>query len=692
MVSIFLQCTQKELIDALLLRYQPLHKENDRQVGQGYYHYPKKEKKKSRYITEPLPQLIDMQERILFNVQGIQERQKMIKETVVSYAKTIEDYIDYTHWFTTRKTSKNTVGNLLRDHTDEAGIWFYESPLEKTKLHVRHSPSPYFIHLDIEKAYPSLSEERLYYKLLEIFNDQRNIVPFDTATLREFQKSVALMTHLLTYDNHLATGSPASPYLFHTTLANLDEEIFAALNGFPLLGTTYTRYLDDLIISFSHIDTPSFHEFSKLYNWLWQIYDDLLTDDDKLIFEKDIIHLPMLLRFLQKFFVADTLEFSDDSWKDQIKEMLLKMRELLSSLKSVFQSLTIFYKDKIQNPSESDYQDIDDFFYILYETYHRISQNINKSLHDTIGILDRYKRLIDKQEAQYPLDIEDISRTLQKVIRNDWRKVNRAKIETRTPRSPTIKRMLWLGITKDGIITVPREAIEEKIAFYRKILLWEMPAPRNLTHIETGWIDHWKVFVSIQGYKKYIVKVKAINPSMPTSRVMRTMKFIFSKKEREAFRKIEMMCLDRFGISLKEAYDLLWTQDKQKPASSGNNHPPFINENDIPVDDRDIPWELAEYNKLWLESQEFYDYCDLIGYYDFIDENNTPLDERDIPWEDAAENQVGEDERPSTRQEHEKMVNNKQGCDIDLNTYSIYNGYRHGLSGDNNDSGDDIPF
>lgn len=72
-VSTFLQLTQTDLIEALLLRQVPLHKAENRTIGQGYYHYPKKEKAKSRYITEPLPVLRTIQERIVSTVQQVEE-------------------------------------------------------------------------------------------------------------------------------------------------------------------------------------------------------------------------------------------------------------------------------------------------------------------------------------------------------------------------------------------------------------------------------------------------------------------------------------------------------------------------------------------------------------------------------------------------------------------------------------------
>lgn len=153
------------------------------------------------------------------------------------------------------------------------GIDFYENPYQKTVLHTRFSEDPYFIHLDIEKAFPSLSEKKIYEYLLTLLASQHAISPFNALSKQEFQKAIAVISHLLTYNNHLATGSPASPFLFHTILAQLDKDILSTLSSLPLEGTIYTRYLDDIIISFSHISTPASQELKKQFVQLVSIYE-----------------------------------------------------------------------------------------------------------------------------------------------------------------------------------------------------------------------------------------------------------------------------------------------------------------------------------------------------------------------------------------------------------------------------------
>lgn len=111
--------------------------------------------------------------------------------------------------------------------------------------------------IDIAHAYKSLSEDRLFLKLQEILKDQYELAPFNSLTPLEIQKATAILTHMLTYKNYLATGAPTSPFLFHKSLEGTDRDIIHVLGSMPIEKPTYTRYLDDIIITFSLIHTPT---------------------------------------------------------------------------------------------------------------------------------------------------------------------------------------------------------------------------------------------------------------------------------------------------------------------------------------------------------------------------------------------------------------------------------------------------
>lgn len=135
---------------------------------------------------------------------------------------------------------------------------FEESPYQKVALHRdAHDSTPYRIKMDIAHAYKSLSEEKLFIQLQKLLKSQYPLPPFNALTPLETQKATAILTHLLTYKNSLATGAPTSPYIFHKTLESTDKEIIQVLESLPLEKPTYTRYLDDIIITFSRINTPT---------------------------------------------------------------------------------------------------------------------------------------------------------------------------------------------------------------------------------------------------------------------------------------------------------------------------------------------------------------------------------------------------------------------------------------------------
>lgn len=582
-VSTFLQCTQAELVEALLLRQAPLDTQWNRTIGQWYYHYPKKEKKKSRYITEPLPVLRNLQEKILFMIQGAHERQMSMKDELAWYA--------HLQWY---------WADQLLPLRSRPWAGFYETPEEKTRLHIRHTPSPYFIHLDIAKAFPSLSEAKVYTTLLHIFRDQRNIKPFHLLETREFQKAIVIMAHLLSYDQHLATGSPASPYLFHTTLAHLDKQIFDALDSLPLEWVTYSRYLDDIIISFSRILSPTLSELSRTTSELHELYTILQKKSEEeavaCLFAPELLGLPLLLKRINVFFHTDTIQHSDTWTKKTIRLYLSDLRTLLASYKSVFTDLL---QNEFTAPLSSDTPQLNHehqvLFHKLYQSIFYFGQSISKSIHTTIGNLDRYKRMNDASASDYGVTMETVNGIVQELIQHDGRTINKEKIDSRYPDSPTIKKMLWLGITKDGKITIPRNTIAAKIAFYHDILSGKEEPPRHLRHGETWGLDYRKIFTSIQWYKEYVIKIKRPDASLPKGRIMRHMKDVFSKKEREEFRKIENLCAQYFNIPLEDAFKIFFAPKEEQPRSKAQSD--HGNEKDAPVDERFIPREDAPYNQ-----------------------------------------------------------------------------------------------
>lgn len=613
-VSTFLQSTKQEIIEALILRQTPVSRPDGGKVTwAGYVHHPKKEQRKTRYITEPLPQLREIQDKILFFIQALEDRNEEMRQELHLYARW--------QW--------HKIDSLIQDR---ATMWikFDESPIRKVNIHRRaHEAPPYFIKLDIAHAYSSLSEERLAAELQEILKSQFTIAPFKTLSPQELQRTLALLAHFLCYDNHLATGSPASPFIFHKALEKTDKEVTQFLSTLPIENAVYTRYMDDAGISFSHILTPTSTEIGQFFNSLVELYESIGEKDGLEV----ATELRTLLRDLDRFFMWTEIYISDSYSKKYIRWQVLQLRWILLAFKEVLFHWSDHARDKaiayIDSGAAEYTEKMDKFtalrlFHITQKTINGIesySKTMVARIHCTIGRLDRYKRMLDKTEPNYLITKEKIEKELIRIFTKEWRPINVSKSVSRLPNSPAMNKMLGLGINNKGDITIPRKQIKEKLRMYIDILTGKLPIPYHLKHKETDTLDYRKVIASLQGYKEYILTIKWFNKKLkrvPRMRIMRHMLTIFSKEERIMITEIETICAKHFGNTVKEMYDLLFAGrnlEKAMALDEGEEGPP---------DERDIPWELAESNRPLGEDEEG---------------NIIPIDIRDIPWEDSENSQ-----------------------------------------------------
>lgn len=77
---------------------------------------------------------------------------------------------------------------------------------------------------------------------------------------------------------------------------------------------------------------------------------------------------------------------------------------------------------------------------------------------------------MDTQASHYPISLQSISHELQRVMENDGRPVSNEKIHLYYPHSSTLKKMLGIGFDHTGKITIPRDLIAKKIAFYQRMI------------------------------------------------------------------------------------------------------------------------------------------------------------------------------------------------------------------------------
>ncbi|MDR0650819.1 MAG: hypothetical protein LBG59_05480, partial [Candidatus Peribacteria bacterium] len=126
----------------------------------------------------------------------------------------------------------------------------------------RHRDHPYLITLDLKDAFPSVNTKRIYTNLKGALRHALDIwAPLlqgedEQVTAQNKQLFLRALTHLCVLENELPQGAPTSPQIQHIVMSKTDNEIEKLLpEFFGHYRAVYSRYVDDLAISFSQYPT-----------------------------------------------------------------------------------------------------------------------------------------------------------------------------------------------------------------------------------------------------------------------------------------------------------------------------------------------------------------------------------------------------------------------------------------------------
>ena len=129
---------------------------------------------------------------------------------------------------------------------------------------IMHNAQPHLnklaiIKMDIKDFFPSITRTRIY----DIFKKYNN-----------FSYEYAyILSHLVTYNNSLPQGAPTSPFLANICANGLDfkiNKLIEVINKKQNMNITYTRYADDITISFDK-------KFN--YDYILNIITDIIFDE-----------------------------------------------------------------------------------------------------------------------------------------------------------------------------------------------------------------------------------------------------------------------------------------------------------------------------------------------------------------------------------------------------------------------------
>lgn len=476
--STILECTAWDLYGVLAMRRQWYKKIWNRDSIDWYYFYKKDDRGKERIVTEPTLPLKLLQNKILENIRAILDHKQ---HTFVWLEKYGVYYSD---------EDKEIVWTTLAE-------W----PYTKINQHLQHTPNPYFINIDIKSAYESTHEDKIYttlHNFLQYGSKQHMSSVLKNLSTIQIQKVTSILCELVTFDKHLALGASTSPFLFHTIMKHSDRNIRDTLALLPLKNTIYTRYCDDMHISFEHIETSTISDietFKKRLETYYSIFSNEIIYETHLLWFTD--YLTSLVAFLQN----ENPNLADEYSKQYTRKIIWEIRIQLQSISVLIPSLA--EKTYSRMPDNKDKKGCIRMQHEIITLQWISSENIVK----LIWLLDQYKRKIDKVSYKEEYTKESIRDRICSVLEAEWRPVQKEKTAIYSPHTATTKKILGVWITPDKKITIPKKKVIDKVSYYNSIISWVIKTPKKYS--KWDWtIDYKKIQASVLWYIQYMREIQ----------------------------------------------------------------------------------------------------------------------------------------------------------------------------------------
>ncbi len=253
-----------------------------------------------------------------------------------------------------------------------------------------HRYNPYLITMDIKNSYPSIDTHRVYVNFKWAFP----LHVWTPILQSEEDKDLFIraVTHLCVAENQLPQWASTSMQIQNIVMRWFDTKIEKKL--LELLGSDmiYSRYADDLTISFPHYNT-------------YEVLKEKLLDYENNLLKPTKETIQELMQKFQwdVFIITDNFEFK------------------------YLQTKIIDIKEKLQTSR---------WKWIISE----------EELYKYIWIINGFK----KQIRYSKWNVVDITNELIKIIGWEWRTVNLRKLKTWTPQSNTEREINWLTFDRNG--------------------------------------------------------------------------------------------------------------------------------------------------------------------------------------------------------------------------------------------------
>lgn len=253
-----------------------------------------------------------------------------------------------------------------------------------------HRHNPYLITLDIKSAYPSIETYRVY----KNFQGSLPLKIWTPSLELDQDKDlfVRAITHLCVAEDQLPQWASTSMQIQNIVMRGFDTKIEKKLPELTGSHMVYSRYADDITISFPRFST-------------YDVLEEKMTN-----YEKDL----------------------NDPTKEKIEEIMKKFPKDIFIITDNFelkylQSKIISIKEKLQTNCRK---------WLLSE----------EQLYIYIWIINSYKNQIKRSNWR----IVYIADEIIKIIGWEWRKINQKKVKMRTPQSNTDREINGLTFDHTG--------------------------------------------------------------------------------------------------------------------------------------------------------------------------------------------------------------------------------------------------
>ncbi len=357
--------------------------------------------------------------------------------------------------------------NLREIPVSQASQWWeiWTSPKKNALLHRYGS---YTYAGDIKSAYPSVSAQRVHKNISAWF---RKFLDFSYPYLSQTQQEnfIDVLVSLVTQNDWLPQWAPTSARLLNIVMAKTDKQINQYIHE-DLQSPVYSRYIDDLVISFKH-----FKEYAE--------------------YEESIIELINQTQYLKHIDdVSSHEEHMLESLLDNINEFLWKPVHIVDEssrkrLRSKYSKL----KDEIIE-------------LMLHDLWGGSKNDLIQVSLD--GVYEMLKK-INSHSLNW--EILNFKKNIQKIVNNNWRDLKFSKENMRTPSSSTAKEITGIMIWKDWRLWISQKKMKRYVALAKTAFNNPSLLP-SIYQWPDGKVNGLKLSYTLNGIRSFIIDVKDHSP------------------------------------------------------------------------------------------------------------------------------------------------------------------------------------